>query len=175
MFEEHDKEFLLNYGGSIMEGEQIWKWVSIVFRFGKDALFIQASNGQDGLCPQTVCFFDHLVAFSQLTLGKVDRMATITGLDHLVPFFLPAFLSQPGHISSLHYIQPSRWFSIWIKHSKSLENGCSVGCPLFILWHWKSYSEKSPCCSHFMISSLHVASLAGWCSSCWRKYLVLFQ
>ena len=44
MFEKHHKEFLLNHCWSIMEGEKIGKWVSIVFGFGQDAILIKAAT-----------------------------------------------------------------------------------------------------------------------------------
>jgi len=63
MFEKHDEEFLLNDRGCIMEREQIGEGVSIVLGFGKESVFVKPGNRENRFGHQTVCRFDHLVAF----------------------------------------------------------------------------------------------------------------
>lgn len=54
VFEEHDEEFLLDHGWSIVKREEVGKGMCIVFRFRKDAVLVKVGNGPDRLGHQPV-------------------------------------------------------------------------------------------------------------------------
>ena len=88
-----------------MKGEKIRERDRSSFRYGQNVVFVEAGNNANGSGHQTVGVFDHHIPFCQFPFGKIDGMATITRLGHLLPFLLPIFLSEPCHIRRFDHIQ----------------------------------------------------------------------
>ena len=61
VLQKHDEELLLNHRRSIMEGEEIWEGISLVFRFGKNAVFVQGGHGSNGLSHQVIGLSNHVI------------------------------------------------------------------------------------------------------------------
>ncbi len=80
VFEEHNKELLLNHARSIMKREQVGERVCIGLGLFQETVLVKARHGMNCLCHQTIRILDHLVAFLQFGPGEIYRMALMAGI-----------------------------------------------------------------------------------------------
>jgi hypothetical protein len=96
VFEVHNEEFLLNYGGRVMEGEQVGERAGICLRFLEHTVLIESGNDADGFGHEVIGLLDHVVALRELLSREIAGVAPVAYGQHLIALLLPVFVGEFG-------------------------------------------------------------------------------
>ena len=116
----HFEQALLDYGGCVVEREEVGKIVGVALGARKHSVGVQPGDLANRLGQQMVHFANHLITPCQFAPGKALGMTVAADPDHLVTLMVEIFLGEARHIGRLHHVEPSGRVALRVQDAERL-------------------------------------------------------